>query len=174
MQYVIKTKRFVLRPYRMSDGSAVVRNINNWKIHRYRLQVPYPYRLSHATKWFKKIIPEYRKRLPRHIHFAIEIGGEIVGCDGLSNIEPKHKTEIGYWLAPRLWGQGIAPEAVRLVVGLAFKKMKLRRVYAYTTPGNKASERVLQKNGFKREGFMLEATKKDGKLHNEYIWAKVK
>ena len=174
MKYVIKNERFMLRPYRKSDAPALARNINDPQIYRFTLHIPYPYRLSDATTWFKKIIPEYRKANPRCVHFAIEIGGEVVGCVGLSNIEPCHKTEIGYWLARTYWGQGIVPEAVKLVTVFAFKKMKLRRVYAYTFVPNKQSARVLQKNGFKREGLMTEATKKDGKLRDEYIWAKVK
>ncbi|MFA5051761.1 MAG: GNAT family protein [Patescibacteria group bacterium] len=174
MKYVIKTKRFTLRPYRKSDALSLARNINDPLIYRYTLHIPYPYRLSDATKWFKKIIPEYRKTRPTCIHFAIEMDGEVAGCVGLSNIEPRHKTEIGYWLARRYWGQGIVPEAVKLVTAFAFKKMKLRRVYAYTFVPNKQSARVLQKDGFKREGLLVEATKKDGKLRDEYIWAKVK
>ncbi len=174
MNYVIKSKRFILRPYRKSDAPAVARNINDQKIYRYTLHIPYPYHLSDATKWFKKIIPEYRKAHPSCIHFALEMEGEIVGCVGLSNIELKHKAEIGYWLARRYWGQGIVPEAVKLVTVFAFNKLKLRRIYAYTFPANKQSARVMQKNGFKREGLLYEATKKDGKFRDEYIWAKLK
>ncbi|MFH1207449.1 MAG: GNAT family N-acetyltransferase [Patescibacteria group bacterium] len=174
MNYVIKTKRFVLRPYRLSDAPAVARNINDYKIYRYTLHIPYPYRLSDATKWFAKTIPQYRQRSPKDIQFAIEMDREIVGCVGLSHIEPRHKAEIGYWLARRYWGQGIIPEAVKLVVNYAFKKFKLHRVYAYTFVPNRASQKVLKKNGFKREGLMRKVVKKRGRLISEYLWAKVK
>lgn len=172
-QFIITTKRFVLRPYRWSDAAVLAGNINDRKIYRYTLHIPYPYALRDAKVWFKKAIPEYKKKNPAAVHLAIDIDGEVVGCVGLTNIVPGHKAEIGYWLAPRLWGQGIVSEAVGRVVEFAFKKMKLHRIYAYVFLPNRASMRILEKNGFRREGMLRKNVRKDKVLRDEYLYAKV-
>ena len=97
----------------------------------------------------------------------------MVGCVDLMHYVPRHKAEIGYWLGRRFWGKGIMSVAVREVATFAFKKLKLKRVYAYTFPANKGSARVLQKNGFHREGVLRKSVVKKGKFFNDILWAKV-
>jgi ribosomal-protein-alanine N-acetyltransferase len=60
---------------------------------------------------------------------------------------------LGYALAEKLGGQGWMTEAVRLVLGVAFGPLRLHRVQANAMPRNAGSLRVLEKNGFRREGF---------------------
>ncbi|MBO3800009.1 MAG: GNAT family N-acetyltransferase [Candidatus Brockarchaeota archaeon] len=37
--------------------------------------------------------------------------------------------EVGYWLARKYWGQGLA-KALRLVLDLGFERLKMRKTYA--------------------------------------------
>lgn len=55
-----------------------------------------------------------------------------------------------------------------------FQKLGLRRIYAQVYRHNKPSVRVLEKNGYEREGTLHKEVKKDGKLMDVYLYAKVR
>ena len=59
-----------------------------------------------------------------------------------------HNTCIGYRLIRRFWGRGIASEAVSLMVDYLYSKTDIEIITASTMIENKASAKVLTKNGF--------------------------
>jgi RimJ/RimL family protein N-acetyltransferase len=65
--------------------------------------------------------------------------------------EPQHLI-IGYSLLPAERGKGYGTEAVALLVDFLFLSADIVRISAFVDPGNPASQRVLEKSGFKREG----------------------
>ena len=56
---------------------------------------------------------------------------------------------LGYYLARRYWGKGLASEASRALIDVAFTRLGLECVEADAEEGNTASERILHKCGFK-------------------------
>ena len=60
--------------------------------------------------------------------------------------------EIGYAIAPAWEGRGVATAAVRELLREAWAAPEVRRVAAHTLPEPGASVRVLEKNGFARDG----------------------
>jgi ribosomal-protein-alanine N-acetyltransferase len=60
--------------------------------------------------------------------------------------------EIGYALIPAERGKGYCTEAVGIMVDYLFMSKDRVRVQAATNSGNKASQRVLEKSGFQKEG----------------------
>ena len=61
--------------------------------------------------------------------------------------------DLSYFIGERsLWGKGYATKAVELAVSIAFNDLKLHRLQAGIYARNQASERVLIRNGFAREG----------------------
>lgn len=60
------------------------------------------------------------------------------------------RAEIGYWIARRFWGLGLATQAVRAAVARAFEAHPTDLVFARTSEGNVASQRVVEKCGFRR------------------------
>jgi len=69
---------------------------------------------------------------------------------------------IGYGLSEKYAGNGYATKAVLLSLELAFKTLCFHRVSAGAEPENKGSLRVLEKAGFKREGYSPKILKVDG------------
>jgi ribosomal-protein-alanine N-acetyltransferase len=59
---------------------------------------------------------------------------------------------LGYEAHPRFWGRGLMTEAVRAIVACGHGRFALNRIEAWTLEGNRASDRVLQKCGFRFEG----------------------
>jgi RimJ/RimL family protein N-acetyltransferase len=60
---------------------------------------------------------------------------------------------IGYSLMPAWRGQGYATRAARLVSAWAFEQVGIARLIAGTAPDNVGSQRVLERAGFRREGY---------------------
>lgn len=58
--------------------------------------------------------------------------------------------EIGYSIVEEYYGRGMATEAVAATLSWAFGDPRVRRVVAETLPDRRASQRVLEKNGFER------------------------
>ncbi|WP_033923032.1 GNAT family N-acetyltransferase [Sphingomonas sp. 37zxx] len=74
-----------------------------------------------------------------------------IGFVGAAEKRQGGVTEIGYMLARRHWGTGIAREALGAVITRLFAEGQ-RRVYADTDPDNAASRALLERLGFQLEG----------------------
>jgi len=59
---------------------------------------------------------------------------------------------LGYWIDLEHEGRGLTTEAVRAATSFAFASAELHRVQAAVMPSNPASQRVLEKAGYRREG----------------------
>jgi ribosomal-protein-alanine N-acetyltransferase len=79
--------------------------------------------------------------------------GEALGA-GVLMTRQRSSAEIGYWLVPRARGRGIGSRAVGLLARWAVKEAGLARLEAYVIPDNIASQRALEKAGFRREGLL--------------------
>jgi RimJ/RimL family protein N-acetyltransferase len=132
---------------------------------------PNPYTPSNALEFFD-LLQEDRPPL----RFLITIDGQPVGAIGLHRVNDAVRgidAELGYWLARNLWGRGIGTAAVRAITRHAFSVVGLERVHATVFEGNVASCRVLEKAGYRREGLMRAAARKNGKLINMHLYARI-
>ncbi len=59
----------------------------------------------------------------------------------------KPTIEIGWRLAPEVWGQRLATEGARAMLDFAFRQVQLAEVVAITVPVNLPSRRVMEKLG---------------------------
>ena len=69
-----------------------------------------------------------------------------IGCCGLRAAGPD--AYLGYFLARPYWGLGLASEASKAFIDLAFDHLKLPRLLADVEQGHMVSEHLLQKFGF--------------------------
>ncbi|MUV59200.1 GNAT family N-acetyltransferase [Halogeometricum sp. CBA1124] len=74
--------------------------------------------------------------------------------------------ELAYWIAHRRWNEGYATAAAETMVEYGFEELCLHRVKASTFAANEASQRVLEKVGFEREGVAREEVYADGEWHD--------
>jgi [ribosomal protein S5]-alanine N-acetyltransferase len=162
----------VIRQWKNEDLQELVTqadNINVW--NNLRNYFPHPYTEEHGKAWLEKVVDA----LPA-INMAIEADGKLAGGIGLilnGDVYIK-SAEIGYWVAEQNWGKGIATEAVRQMTEYAFYYFDLVRLYAEVFETNKASMRVLEKNGYYLEGVRRKAVFKNNILMDDYIWVKLR
>ncbi|MFF0147824.1 ribosomal-protein-alanine N-acetyltransferase [Amycolatopsis sulphurea] len=62
--------------------------------------------------------------------------------------------KLGYAVVAEQWGKGYATDAVRTALGFAFGPLDLHRVTAAIGPDNGASQTVVERLGFVREGVL--------------------
>jgi ribosomal-protein-serine acetyltransferase len=91
--------------------------------------------------------------------FVVEeaTGRELLGIVSVHRIDwTRGCGGIGYWVRRSSWGKQVATEAARALVEHSFRTLGLRRLEAQVAPGNAASQRVVEKLGFRREGVARE------------------
>ncbi len=168
----LKGTSFILREWKNGDEESLTRHANNRKIAQNLRDVfPHPYTLQDAYCWIKMI-----SGINKDIVYAIVVDDQAVGGIGLHTGHDiyRYNAELGYWLSEDYWGKGITTEAVKLILEAAFKDYPWTRIYASVFHTNKASMRVLEKCGFRREAILRKSIKKQGEYLDEYIFALLK
>lgn len=99
--------------------------------------------------------------------------GAYAGEIGLYYNEPRTlQAMIGYSLRPEFRGRGFTTRAVRLLADWAFHEAGVARLIAGTAPENIASQRVLERAGFRREGYQRSRLPgPNGTRIDDILWA---
>jgi RimJ/RimL family protein N-acetyltransferase len=88
--------------------------------------------------------------------------GDIQGGATLHHVDRERgQAEIGYWLFERARGRGTATRTARFLAEHGFS-IGLERIEARVDIGNSASERVLERAGFTREGILRSLPQRAG------------
>lgn len=169
----LTTVRLRVRPFRLDEAEAMARNRSNEDVARWvSWSAPFPVeeartRIETAgartalgpNLWVLRAVERIEDR---------SLVGE-VGVKG--HPDDVEQAIIGYALAREAHGMGFGTEVVRAVVGELFAVHGLHRVTAYVHEKNRASQRVLEKIGFRREALLVEGFKAKGVWVNEFLYA---
>jgi RimJ/RimL family protein N-acetyltransferase len=175
----IKTKRLILRPATLNDAADIAMNANDIDVIRYTAHVPFPYSIKNAKDFIQLCRKRESQKPCTDWNFVIEIRSEkkVVGCLGFIRIDYfTGKADIGYWLGENYWKQGFAFEAVNAFIKFAFTTLKLQRLEAAIYIENRASQALVKKLGFKKEGVRHRASRSHATsvLHDVLIYALLK
>ncbi len=80
---------------------------------------------------------------------------------------------IGYWTGAAFAGKGYMTAAVRALIPFCFQTLRLHRLEAACIPGNAASIRLLEKTGFKREGYARDYLCINGIWQDHLLYARL-
>jgi ribosomal-protein-alanine N-acetyltransferase len=102
--------------------------------------------------------------------------GVLVGGLTLANVRRgcAQAGSLGYWMGAAYAGKGHMTSAVAAVLPFAFGTLRLHRVEAACIPANIASIRLLEKTGFRREGFARQYLCIDGLWQDHLLYARLK
>jgi RimJ/RimL family protein N-acetyltransferase len=144
-----------LRRWHPADVPFVVAACQDPAAMPFLPDLPRPYTEADALEWF--VTHEPNRLARRAINFAVcrAAGGEPLGAVGLNRLDPElNLAEVGYWLAPAARGFGYMSRAVRLLARWGFGGCGFGRLQLTTDPDNVASQRVAERSGFHREGYL--------------------
>ena len=122
------------------------------------------------------VCPEAFKGIIPAKNMAILVDDKIAGSIGLKLQEDVYRknAEVGYFLGEAYWGKGITTIALKQFIEYTFSTFPVTRLFAPVFEYNIASIKVLEKNGFKREGYFKKSIYKNGEYFNEVILAQLK
>jgi len=169
---MIEIENIKLRKLLETDKYNLARNANNFEIWLNLTDVfPHPYTILSAEEFI-----DFCNKEQRNLYLCIDIANECIGIISLSlKKDVRHKTgEIGYWLAQSFWGQGIMSKVIKAFVNFCFTNYDLERIEANVYEWNTASLKILEKNGFTKEGIAKNSAFKNNKLTNEHKFALLK
>lgn len=86
--------------------------------------------------------------------WVIEVTGVKVGLINISQYGDTGRYQGGYWILPEHQGKGLGAEALRLLKTYLVETRGAIRLQALVEPNNLASMRILEKNGYVREGLL--------------------
>lgn len=167
MRKAIETKRLVFRPIIASDLQGMFELDSDPEVHRYLGKKPIQ-TVEDAKSVIKYIHSQYEKDGIGRWAVIDKSTNEFVGWAGIK-YEREVRDEmdyydLGYRLKKKFWGRGIATEAAKVFLDFGFSEMQLNIMYAGAHIDNIASNKVLQKTGFK----YLETFEYDGESHHWY------
>lgn len=156
-----------------SDRGRCVELLNNRDIERRMRTVPYPYGHTDFDD-FLRIVEAAEAECGCPVHLGIRHRNHgLIGGAGFEGIVSGHQVELGYWLGKPFWGHGIMTSVVAAMSAFAIRQWNVVRITAHVFDGNRASERVLEKNGFFCEGLLRKVIRKQDAFIDARLYAKI-
>lgn len=100
-----------------------------------------------------------------------EHGAEIGDVSLFAKSVRNAQFEIGWVFHPAIHGRGLATEATKRVIRLAFEELGARRVFAELDTRNEASARLCEILGMRKEAHLRDRELVDGEWHDIAIYA---
>ena len=153
---VLTTERLRLRWLTEADTAAQFAIFSDPEVMRYWSSEPWT-DMAQAQDSIAQALEGYADG--SWLRFGVELAatGEMIGNISLHGFfERNRRCEVGYALASAHWGRGYLGEALAAALDYGFRELDLNRVEADIDPRNAASARVLERLGFRQEGYMPE------------------
>ncbi|MDR4889634.1 GNAT family protein [Fredinandcohnia sp. QZ13] len=170
----LETERLRLREIVHSDAQGIFDCFSNHDVTRYYGQEPIT-ELKQAEQFVEFFANSYKEK--RGIRWGIELKERegLIGTIGFNAWSPKHKrAEIGYELHPQYWRQGYVSESASKVIEYGFNELRLTRIGAVVFLENKASNDLLAKLGFEKEGVLRNYMYQNGVPHDTNVYSLLK
>ncbi|KAH7856565.1 hypothetical protein Vadar_002920 [Vaccinium darrowii] len=157
--------RISIRPFKLSDADDFFSWAKDERVTHYLRWNPIPSR-EEALKHIKEVA------IPHPWQRSICLDGRSIGY---VSIKPEsgsdcHLAEIEYAVGWEYWNQGIVTVALKMAISGVFKELDyLVRVEALVEEENKGSQRVLEKVGFQKEGFLRKYVFNKGEIRDTFI-----
>jgi RimJ/RimL family protein N-acetyltransferase len=170
----ITASKFRLRPLALTDVDDLWPHVSNPELPKHMSWRPHGERAETETFVQSQIDALASGKT---LNWAIEIAGKASGLVTLASITWQFSTdwrvdraELGYWLGPPHWGNGIMSEAALHATKFGFETLGLHKITVGHMDGNEPSKRIIEGLGFRYIGLKLEDAWKNGawQHHHRY------
>lgn len=153
---LLETKRLILDEYQTNHAQDVFNILSQKEVSYHEIRDPFT-KIEEAQNYVQARLFQSKEKA-EGVFWAIRLKNseKIIGDIGYSPYLP-FISEVGFKLHPDYWNQGILSEALQIVIHFLFTETDTRRIEGLTRPANLAAIRVLEKNGFKKEGTLRES-----------------
>lgn len=142
MKIELHTDNLVIKKPSEKHLKSLIKELNNWNISKWLIEVPYPYSIDDAKYWVKKTKQD-------QYSLNIYLINKLIGGVSLSNQRENSKWELGYWIGEEYWGNGYAIEACENLISYFFSNTNNSIIYASHMKDNIKSKKIIIKLGFK-------------------------
>lgn len=156
----VKTERLILRNPLPKDAEEYAK-------------IGVAYRSTGKINTPRKALAHIKKSLNDKNSFEwglfLKENNKIIGVVEMDHLDWFNHTagEMSHHINKKYQKKGFGTESAIALINYGFKKMRLRKIYADTTPDNKGAQKLLKKLGFKLEGRIRERRQKNGKWVDE-------
>jgi ribosomal-protein-alanine N-acetyltransferase len=103
---------------------------------------------------------------------ALPHNDQLVGTCGFNEWSQAHRwAELAFDLAQTHWGKGLMRKAVAALLEWTYRQDEVNRLHAFVRVDNGRSVRLLERNGFLREGCLRSYRVCRGQPHDFYVYA---
>ncbi|WP_306641731.1 GNAT family N-acetyltransferase [Sanyastnella coralliicola] len=162
----IQSKRILLREITQKDLGNILLGLSNPEVTNfYGIHLDDEKAAKEQLEWFEK-------KEQRWWAICSPDNSEFYGAGGLNDIDLEAmKAEIGLWLLPAYWGQGIMQEALPLITEFGFRSLHLQRIEGFVESENQKCKNAMSKLDFQLENTIEEYEVKDGKAISVDVYA---
>ena len=150
METLFETKRLAVRKFRETDARPLYENHMDEEVRKWFPNECYADEAEalDAIRFYTDCVDN--GHLPFVLAVELKETGELIGDTGISEVERQpEETEIGYCIGEKYRGKGYASELLEAISGFVFSRFGIRTIYGRVVHGNKASAKVLEKNGYR-------------------------
>ncbi|MEQ1716972.1 MAG: GNAT family N-acetyltransferase [Hyphomicrobium sp.] len=140
----MQTRRLQFRPLTDDDAVRIADLAGQWEVASMTGRIPYPYSADDAQHWLTGLAEG-------EVVHGITHGGALIGICGYT-ADDEGTAEIGYWIGKPYWGKGFATEAASHLMAHGFTRGGIKRFTCCHFTENPASQRVIEKLGFRLLG----------------------
>ena len=160
----LETPCLKLRPITQDDAQDIFEIFSDKQVMKYYDLLPFE-SLDRAKEQADFFVKGFEKK--QMIRWGIELkeSGKLIGtCGFFAFNEDAQKAELGYELGSAYQGKGYMSEALSAALAFLFRESSVNRVEAFVEPPNIASQRLLEKLGFTKEGTLRQYERCRGEL----------
>lgn len=158
-----------LRPLRVADAQAIYDYLRDPAVTE---RTSYPVAsLPLAEAIIERSLSRWAAGEPAKWGVVLPPDDRVVGTCGFNEWSPAHRwAELAYDLARPHWGRGLMGQAVAAALRWAFHQDLVDRVHALVRADNERSGRLLERNGFVREGCLRSYRVCRGQAHDFHVY----
>ncbi|KAG8370226.1 hypothetical protein BUALT_Bualt14G0095000 [Buddleja alternifolia] len=164
------SSKISLRPFKPSDADDFLAWASDDKVTQYL-------RWNSITSREQALTYINRVAIPHPWRHSICLDGRSIGYISVRPESDRdcHRAHVGYAVGSDHWGLGIVTIAMKMAIPSVFEKFPfLVRLEAFVEDENIGSQRVLEKVGFKKEGFLRKYGFNKGEIRDMFVYSFLK
>lgn len=152
----LSSERLNFRKLSTEDAPEILKLRSNPETMKY-IPRPLATTIEEALEHIKIINDKIDENIDINWAITEKESDKCIGIIGFYRTQPENfRTELGYMIMPEYWGKGYVTEAVKVLLNYAFNTLNFHSIEAVIDARHKASEKVLIKNGFRKEAHFVE------------------